>query len=272
MTEALLEQFDGFLNHLGGLTLFLGKVFRTSVRTRGNIRPIFEQIAYVSYRSISTVAFSGLFVGAILVLQFNLILAQYDAQSLLGGLNTSAVIRQVGPLLISFLLAGKIGAYTAAELGTMRVTEQIDAIECLGTNPIQYLVLPRFIGIVVSSLILLVIGLIISVAGAMLVASLLCGVNMLEFASSIPRFITTWTIVSSVIQSLIYGAIVGGVACYNGYNATGGARGVGRAVTLAAIYTNFFIVIANFLSSEILGWLGDVVKYAWEAALRYPHF
>jgi phospholipid/cholesterol/gamma-HCH transport system permease protein len=265
MKELALGGILAVLEELGGITLFVQKVFRTFRKTRGNFRPILAQIAYVSYRSIGTVAFAGIFVGAILVLQFNLILARYDAQSLLGGLNTSAVIRQVGPLIISFLLAGKIGAYTAAELGTMRVTEQIEAIECLGTNSIQYLVIPRFVGIIVSSVILLVIGLIISVLGAVFVSAFACGVNPLQFVASIPRFITPWTIIGGMIQSLIYGAIVAAVSCYNGYTATGGARGVGRAVTLAAVYTNFYIVIANFLSSELLEWLGQVGRIVWGA-------
>ena len=243
---------EGFLAELGGLGIFLTDVTKTTYRTRGNMAPIMAQIADVSYRSLSTVAFAGVFVGAILVLQFNLILMKYDAQIFLGGLNTSAVVREVGPLLISFLLAGKIGAFTAAELGTMRVTEQIDAIECLGTNPIQYLIVPRFVGIVISSLLLLMIGLVISIGGSMGVASLLCGLNPLQFASSIPRFVGISTLLSGMFKSLVYGVIVAGVACYKGFTASGGARGVGRAVTLAAIYTNFYIVVANFATSQML--------------------
>lgn len=264
MIRILFLQLGAFLRELGGLTLFIRELTRTLLSTRGNTRPIIAQIAYVSYRSLSTVAFSGVFVGAILVLQFNQILAQYDAQSLLGGLNSSAVIRQVGPLIISFLLAGKIGAYTAAELATMRVTEQIDAVECLGTNPIQYLVIPRFFGIIASSVLLLVIGLLVSVAGATLVASLLCNVNPLQFFGSIPRFITAGTILGGMFQSLVYGTIVAAVACHKGYTATGGARGVGRAVTLAAVFTNFYIVIANFVTSEFLDWAGGIFHYAWD--------
>ena len=241
-----------FLQELGGITLFTFKVLRTAFTTRGNLRPILGQIADVSIRSLPTIAFAGVFVGAILVLQFNLILAKYEAQSFLGGLNTSAVIRQVGPLIISFLLAGKVGAYTAAELGTMRVTEQIDAIECLGTNSIQYLIVPRFMGIVFSSLILLVIGLMISVLGSMVVADLFCGINPLQYSTSVPRFIDTWSIVGGMFQSLLYGSIVASVACYKGFTASGGARGVGRAVTNAAIYTNLYIVVANFASSQVL--------------------
>jgi phospholipid/cholesterol/gamma-HCH transport system permease protein len=241
-----------FLHELGSIALFFHQVLRTWLSTEGNFKPIMEQVAYVSIRSLPTVAFAGVFVGAILVLQFNQILVEYDAQSFLGGLNTSSVVREVGPLIISFLLAGKIGAYTAAELGTMRVTEQIDAIECLGTNPIQYLIVPRFVGIVVSSVILLMIGLLISIGGAMLVAWALCGINTLQFATSVPRFTDAWTLFGGMFKSLVYGVIVAGVACHRGFTASGGARGVGKAVTLAAVYTNLYIVIANYVTSHFL--------------------
>jgi phospholipid/cholesterol/gamma-HCH transport system permease protein len=246
-----MRLLERFLHDIGSITLFYWQVLRTWARTSGNTRPIIEQIAYVSIRSLPTVAFAGLFVGAILVRQFNQILVQYDAQSFLGGLNTSSVVREVGPLIISFLLAGKIGAYTAAELGTMRVTEQIDAIQCLGTNPIQYLIVPRFVGIVISSLLLLCLGLLISIAGAMVVANVLCGINFLQFATSIPRFTDGWTVAGGMFKSVVYGTIVAGVACHRGYTASGGARGVGKAVTQAAVFTNFYIVIANYVTSHL---------------------
>lgn len=266
MTDLAAHALARFLHELGGISLFFFRVAHTFLTTRGNLRPIVGQVAHVAVRTLSTVVFAGIFVGAILVLQFNEILAQYDAQIFLGGLNTSAVVREVGPLIISFLLAGKIGAYTAAELGTMRVTEQIDAVQCLGTNPMQYLIVPRFFGIVISSVILLVIGLIISIGGAMLVATLLCGMNPLQFASSIPRFTSGWTIFSGMFKSLVYGAIVAGVSCFKGYTASGGARGVGRAVTLAAVYTNLYIVVANFVTSNFLEFLGAFIE-SWFGAV-----
>ena len=188
-------------------------------------------------------------------------LSQYDAQSILGGLNTSAIVREVGPLIISFLLAGRIGAFTAAELGTMRVTEQIDAIECLGTNPIQYLIVPRFVAIVCSSMILLVIGLVVSIGGAMFVADTLCGINPLQYSSSIPRFTGPWTIACGVIKSSAYGLIVASVACYKGYTTSGGARGVGRAVTQAAIYTNLYIILMNYVLSRVLMAVHELFSY-----------
>ncbi len=245
-------KFSTLLHELGAIWLFSNQVFRVFWRTKGNFQPILHQVARVSTRTLSTVIFAGIFIGAILVLQLNLILEKYDALLFLGGLNTSTIVREVGPLLISFMLAGKIGAFTAAELGTMRVTEQIDAIECLGTNPIQYLIVPRLIGIMISSLILLFIGLLISIGGSMMIASVVCGINTIQFASSIPKFTTTWTIFGAMVKALVYGTIVAGVSCHKGYTATGGARGVGQAVTLASLYTNFYILIANFLVSNFL--------------------
>ncbi|MEK6705017.1 MAG: ABC transporter permease, partial [Bdellovibrionota bacterium] len=196
-------------------------------------------------------------------LQFNLILVKYDAQSFLGGLNTSSLIREIGPLIISFLLAGKIGAFTAAELGTMRVTEQIDAIECLGANPIQYLVVPRVFGIVISSLILLALGLMIGIVGSMTIATLFCGINPLQYIMSVPRFTEPFTVFGGMLKSFVYGTIVATVSCYKGYTATGGARGVGRAVTTAAIYTNLYIVIANFLTSNFLEYVYELKEAIW---------
>ena len=248
------------LHEFGKFCLFIAQVLRTLRTTRCNVQPILAQIVDVTIRSLPTVAFAGVFVGAILVLQFNLMLSQYDAQTFLGGLNTSAGIREVGPLIISFLLAGKVGAYTAAELGTMRVTEQIDAIECLGTQPIQYLIVPRFMGIVISSLILLGIGLMVSIVGSMIVASLFCGMNYLQYLSSVPRFTDFSTIAGGMFRSLVYGIIVASVSCYEGYTASGGAKGVGRAVTRAAVFTNLYIVIANFVTANVLDFLGELFR------------
>jgi phospholipid/cholesterol/gamma-HCH transport system permease protein len=108
----------------------------------------------------------------------------------------------------------------------------------------------------------------ISVVGSIVVASTFCGINPLQYVGSISHFVGFWSIAGATIQAVIYGIIVGGVACFYGYNASGGAKGVGRAVTLAAIYTNFYIVVANFLSNEILTWLGEVGHSAFERLLR----
>jgi phospholipid/cholesterol/gamma-HCH transport system permease protein len=245
---------------LGSIFLFSQEVVSTFFKTRGNVRPVVAQMAHVSYRSLGTVIFAGIFVGAILALQFHKMLSQYDATVLLGGLNTSALMREVGPLIISFLLAGKIGAYTAAELGGMRVTEQIDAIQCLGANPIQYLVVPRYFAIILSSLILLCMGVIVGVTGSAVLCAAVFSIHPLQYISSIPRFIDGWTVFNGMFKCLVYAAIVAAVCCHKGYTASGGARGVGRAVTQASIFTNFYIVLANYFTSLFLEFFYSLVR------------
>jgi len=257
----MTDSIRAVLHEFGGAWLFMGNIIRTWRRTHGYRRAIIQQVAEVSTRTMSTVIFAGGFVGAILVLQFEAMLRRFDAKILLGGLNTSATIREVGPLIISFLLAGKVGAYTTAELASMRVTEQIDAIESLGTDPVQYLIIPRFFGIVLSSVILLAIGLSVSVAGAALVAELMSGMNLQQYISSIPRFAGAWTLFEGLVRSVLFSTIVAAISTYKGYTASGGARGVGRAVTESAIYINVYIVLANYVSSSLLEWIHDFLYW-----------
>ncbi len=241
------------VSDLGGVLIFLGQAMRALLHADAHTRgATAAQVMLVIRRSLSTVIFAALFVGAILVLQFNQILKFYDAQVLLGGLNTSSLIREVGPLLISFILAGKVGAYTAAELGTMRVTEQIDAIECLGKNALETLVVPRLFGIFFASLVLLLVGLVLSVSGAALVAWLICGVAPGGFHLATARFVSFSTFFGGFFKCAFFGLAVGTLSCHRGFFARGGATGVGRAVTGAAVATNLAIVLLDFLTSALL--------------------
>ncbi len=257
-----------FFHELGGMFLFVWAlikahfaVFSQSCAERTAFRKlVFEQLANVGMRSVTTVCFSGFFVGAIIVIQMHLMLSKYDATSILGGLNTSACVREVAPLIISFLLAGKIGAFTTAELGTMAVTEQIDAIRCLGKDPLQYIVLPRYIAILVCSILLLVFGLVVSLAGSLLIADINYNINFLQYLQSVPRFTNSWTVFCGVFKSSFYGTIVATVSTYRGYHTTGGAKGVGRAVTNCAVYTHLLIVLANAFSSLFLSGLHEVLE------------
>lgn len=261
----MAKSFLNFFHHIGAFALFSREVRKTCACNLKRCAPfIIEQIAEVGTRSIATVCFAGFFVGAILVIQFYMMLAKYDAIMFLGGLNTSACVREVGPLIISFLLAGKIGAFTAAELGTMRVTEQIDAVSCLGKNPIEYLVVPRYVAIVVCSLLLLMFGLVIGVGGSLLVACWGFNMNVLQYLQSVPRFTDGFTVFSGLFKSFVYGSIVATVCTYKGFYATGGAKGVGKAVTEAAVYTNLLIVLTNSLTSVILEGGYSLVVYFFE--------
>ncbi len=200
-------------------------------------------------QSLSTTALAGFFVGAIMTLQFTVQVKAFGALGYLGGLATSGTVREVGPLLIAFMLSGKVGAFTSAELGTMRVTEQIDAIRCLGANPIQEIIFPRFVAIIFSSFFLLVIGLFMSIFGGVLLGVFFSGITIEEYLRHIPSVIQISSILSGLFKCFVFAFVLASICTYKGYNTTGGAKGVGRAVVQTAVYTMIGLVVADWLTS-----------------------
>ncbi|MFK8136857.1 MAG: MlaE family ABC transporter permease [Bdellovibrionales bacterium] len=245
---------------IGGTVLFVKKLFST-FRTKGVRRAdIFEQVWKVYAQSFSTTAMAGFFVGGILTLQFTLQVKQFDALGYLGGLSTSATIREIGPLLIAFMLSGKIGAFTSAELGTMRVTEQIDAIRCLGADPLQEIILPRFFGIVLASFFLLSIGLFMSIFGGMFMGAIFSGVNPEEYLRHIPTIVNFQSLANSLLKCFVFAFVLASICTYKGYTASGGSKGVGRAVVSTAVQTMVALVIMDWVTSVFSDAVVNLVK------------
>lgn len=237
------------LDDLGGCLLFLREAVSVGFRFRISRREVFVQIWRVIMQSMSTTALAGFFVGAVMTIQFTLQVKSFGALAYLGGLATSGTIREVGPLLIAFMLSGKVGAFTSAELGTMRVTEQIDAIRCLGANPFIEIILPRYIAIIISSFFLLAVGLFMSIAGGLLLGVLFAGISPEEYLRHIPTIVTLPSIFSGLFKCLVFSIVLASVCTYKGFTASGGAKGVGRAVVSTAVTTMVGLVLADWLTS-----------------------
>lgn len=248
----MLKALTDIIDDIGECLMFLRLVIRTAFRSPCSFESISEQVWKVTVQSMPTTAMAGFFVGAIMTVQFTMQIKAFGALGYLGGLSTSATVREVGPLLIAFLLSGKVGAFTSAELGTMRVTEQIDAIRCLGANPIQEIILPRYIGIIISSFFLLGAGLFMSVFGGMLLGSFFSGINPEEYVRHIPTIISPFSIGNGLFKCLVFALILASVCTYKGYSATGGAKGVGRAVVGTAVMTMVGIVVSDWFTSLIM--------------------
>lgn len=210
---------------------------------------IADQTWKVIAQSFLTVLIAGFFVGAVMTIQFTMQLVEFDSLGYLGGLATSGTIRELGPLLIAFMLSGKVGAYTAAELGTMRVSEQMDAIRCLGADPMREIIVPRFLGIIFASIFLLVIGVLMSIIGGMLMGYLFAGVHFEEYIRHIPTIVQFSSIIGGFIKVLCFSCSLGWLATYYGYTTTGGAKGVGQAVVKTAVMTMVTIVFIDWLTS-----------------------
>ncbi len=236
---------------IGAILIFLGQINR-NILTKGiNTHELFVQIWKVTIDSLPTTLMAGFFVGAIMTVQFSMQVAQFDALAYLGALSTSGTVREVGPLLIAFMLSGKVGAYTSAELGSMKVTEQIDAIRCLGADPLKEVVIPRFIAIIISSFVLLLGGLVMSLLGGMVLGQAFAGVNYEEYLKYIPAIVKPFSILSGVLKSAVFAFVLALICTYNGYHVLGGARGVGRAVVMTAVTTMAAIVLADWFTSFI---------------------
>lgn len=248
-------QILSFLDEIGGAILFLRKIVKTLLHKEIKSHEIFQQIWKVTVDSFFTTGIAGFFVGAIMAIQFAMLLKEFGALGYLGGLATSATFREVGPMLIAFMLSGKIGAFTSAELGTMKVTEQIDAIRCLGADPFQEIIVPRFIGIFVASFFLLGGGLLMSVFGGMLLGQLFSDVNFSEYLRHIPTVVSPLSILSGLIKCGVFAVILAAICTYQGYNTSGGAKGVGKAVVKTAVTTMVCIVVMDWLTSYV----GDVI-------------
>ncbi|MEM7646016.1 MAG: ABC transporter permease [Pseudomonadota bacterium] len=240
------------LSALGEIVQFVGSVLRIFTEFFQRREDIFQKTLLVIYQSLTTTLFAGFFVGAIMTLQFTLQVKMFGALSYLGALVTSATIREVGPLLIAFLLSGKIGAFTSAELGTMKVSEQIDAIRCLGANPLKEVIFPRFAGIIIASFFLLSFGLMFSFFGGLLMASTFSGLPWEQYLAHIPQIVTGFSIISGVVKCFLFSFVIASLCTYRGYSVVGGAREVGEGVVGAATQTMILLVFTDWLSSLIL--------------------
>ena len=252
-----MENSRKWVRSFGGMILLLLECFSLTLKGKTRWKEVLEQIFQVGVRSLGMTITAGLFVGAIMALQIDVQLKDFGAEAFLGGLATSTTLRNVGPVLIAFLLSGKVGAYTSAELGTMEVTEQLNAIRLLGADPIEYIILPRIWAVVISSFLLLIVGLMVTIFGGVMFAEII-GVNALSYVQNIPRIVTEWSIVLSVTKSFVFGVLIAVVSCYKGYAARGGAVGVGAAVQSCAVTNLMFIILFDFLLSMIASTFQDL--------------
>jgi phospholipid/cholesterol/gamma-HCH transport system permease protein len=252
------------IDDIGAQVMFVGMLWKHLRKHSVDLHSVFVQIDKIILQSLPTVAVSGLFVGAILVIQFTVQIQEFGALGFLGGLVTSSAVREVGPLLIAFLLSGKIGAYTTAELGTMKVTEQIDAIRCLGADPIREIIIPRFIGIEVASFILLGLGIFSAIIGGLGMAMVFTDTNPSEYFRHVTTIVSWPSILSGVLKCFVFGFLLSTICTFKGYHAEGGARGVGRAVVQTAVFTMIGIVLSDWATTL----MSESAQKLWENVLQ----
>lgn len=243
--------FLRFLETAGRLTLFALVSLSHCIRPPFYPRLIGRQMLDIGYYSLPVVGLTTLFAGMVLALQSYTGFARFSAEGAIPNVVVLSITRELGPVLAGLMIAGRIGAAMAAELGTMRVTEQIDALETLSTNPYKYLVAPRLIAGATMMPLLVLVGDVIGVFGGYLVSIYKLGFNQATYIQNTWNFLETVDVVSGLVKAAVFGLLVALMGCYHGYHSRGGAQGVGTATTNAVVSGSILILTANYLITEL---------------------
>ena len=240
-----------FLESLGKLMQFAYLGVSHSLRRPFYFRLILKQMIDIGYYSLPVVGLTTLFAGMVLALQSYTGFARFSAESVIPNVVVLSITRELGPVLAGLMIAGRVGAAIAAELGTMRVTEQIDALQTLSTNPYKYLIAPRLIAGITMMPLLVLVGDIIGVFGGYIVGVYKLGFNHATYLQNTIDYLEVMDVVSGLTKAAAFGFIVTLMGCYHGYHSKGGAQGVGSATTNAVVSSSILILISNYLITEM---------------------
>jgi phospholipid/cholesterol/gamma-HCH transport system permease protein len=243
--------FLSFLAAIGDLTLFAGRAIALGVSGPFYPRAILRQMVDLGYYSLPVVGLTAIFTGMVLALQSYTGFSRFEAESAVATIVVLSMTRELGPVLAGLMVAGRVGASMAAEIGTMRVTEQIDALTTLSTDPFKYLVWPRLIAGLLMLPLLVIIADVIGVFGGYIVGIYKLGFGPYEYINSTFEFLETQDVVSGLVKAAVFGFLVALMGCYQGYNSKGGAQGVGAATTKAVVSASILILTANYVVTEL---------------------
>ncbi len=241
-----------FLEKVGSVGIFVGYIARAVATPKMYVLAILRQMIEIGYYSLPVIGLTAIFTGAVLALQSYTGFARFNAESSIASVVVLSITRELGPVLAGLMLAGRVGAAIAAEIGTMRVTEQIDALYTLNTDPFKYLVVPRVLAGIIMLPILVLIADIIGVFGGYMVSIFKLGFSPYSYLKSTFDYLERWDVISGLIKASFFGFIVTSMGCYHGYISGRGAQGVGKATTDAVVSASVLILLSNYIITGLL--------------------
>ena len=246
-TNNTLAAFGEFCIFCARTFLYIGSVFRWK-----NLRLLFPQMYEVGVRSVPVVAVTGGFIGMVMAIESHTTLNAIGQAARMGSVINLSVVKQIGPVLAAVMLAGRVGGALTAELGTMNVTEQLDALRVMGSDPIRYLVVPRFIACVLLTPVLTIYSDVLGVLGGWLISTKFLHVPDGPYWHYSAQGVDTWQVMEGVVKSFFFGGAIGLISCYKGFTCASGASGVGRACTDSFVTSFIAIIILNFFFAQLL--------------------
>jgi len=243
--------FLAFLAGTGRLMIFTADAVSHCVRPPIYWYLVLTQMVRIGYFSLPVVGLTAFFTGAVLCLQIFIGGSRYGAEAFVPQIVVLGITRELGPVIAGLMVAGRVAAAIAAEIGTMRVTEQIDALTTLSTNPVKYLVTPRLIAAVVTMPVLVAIADSIGVLGGYVVGTTTLNFNGAVYLRNTADFVTQGDVVSGLVKAAVFGFIIALMGCYHGFHSKGGAQGVGQATTNAVVSASILILAANYVLTSV---------------------
>ena len=239
--------FLGFLAAAGRLVLFAGRAAASAATPPFYLRVLLRQMLDIGYFSLPVVGLTALFTGMVLALQSYNGFSRFSAEGAVATVVVLSMTRELGPVIAALMVAGRVGAAMAAEIGTMRVTDQIDALTTLSTDPLSYLVLPRLLAGLVTMPMLVLVADIIGVFGGYLVGVYRFDFNPAAYLTNTEQYLELRDVVSGLVKAGVFGLIVTLMGCYHGYHSQGGAQGVGQATTYAVVSASVMILVSDYI-------------------------
>ena len=242
------SEFKAFFIEVGELALFTSRFFKEVFKRPFETKEFLRQCFYMGNRSLFLVGITGFIIGLVLTLQTRPTLMEFGAESWMPSMVGISIVREIGPIITALVCAGRIGSGIGAELGSMRVTEQIDAMEVSGTNPFKYLVVTRVLAVTLMLPILVLFGDAIALFGSYLVESLKGDVSFTLYFNKVFDALKFGDIIPATIKSFFFGLAIGIVGCYKGYFCKKGTEGVGKAANTAVVLTSLLLFIIDFIA------------------------
>lgn len=253
-----MNPLKSFLFQLQEISLLIWRAFAGLFRRPRYLGETIKQMDLIGVGSLPIVLLTGFFTGGVLILQTFPTLQYYSIQNEAGRSVATSLVRELGPVLTALMVSGRIGSAISAELGSMVVSQQIDAMRALGTDPIRKLVAPRLMALVFMLPILTVAADIFGIIGGGTIATSLFNQDLNVFITSVRNGITTEDLVGGIIKPLFFGLIIGSVACHKGLSTTGGTVGVGRSTTSAVVLSSIVVIIFDFFLSKAIQSILDI--------------
>ncbi len=240
------------LKDFGTFLIFTGKVIKTILSQGFEQKLFIKQLDQLGVKSITICVITGCFSGAVMAIQSYRGFQKFGGQHLIGVVVALTLVRELGPVLTGLMVAGRVGAGIASEIGSMKVTEQIDALETLHVDPIKFLIIPKILATVVALPCLTLLAVTFGIMGGYLVSIKILCVNGQQFLQSIREYLSFYDLFGCLVKAVVFGALISGIATYNGYYCHGGAKGVGCITTQTVVRSSILIIIANYFLALII--------------------